>query len=313
MSADESAAAQRPSAAQRAGARLLAQLSRALARERRSDIVVQTAVDALVAQLGAHIAAVFLYDEDNNAIRPAYSVNYPAEVLEQIARVRIETPTLANLALITGEVQIASLQGDGAPEAPGYTRNLGERMGVHVAAAVPLLAGGRRLGVLIYGLDHPHAFDAVELELLREVGDRVSAALERARLDEALTRRAEEAELLQAILVAASGQDNLGRILASTLERLRGLLDFTGGSIALVESDELVVQVAEGPFATQAVGQRQPRGRGRTWAVIETGETFLARDLAAEGLRSLSAEGNQTLRSYLAVPLIWRGAPNGLL
>ena len=164
---------------------------------------------------------------------------------------------------------------------------------MHAAAAVPLLAGGRRLGVLIYGLDHPHQFDAVELELLREVGDRVSAALERARLDEELMRRAEEAELLQDLLVAASGQDNLGRILASTLERLRGLLDFTGGSIALVEGDELVVQVAEGPFAAQAVGQRLPRGRGRTWTVIEAGTAFMSRDLHAEGLRSLSSDGSR--------------------
>ena len=67
---------------------------------------------------GRCIAAVFLYDEDNNSIRPAYSINYPAEMLAQIERVRIETPTLANLALITGEVQIASLLGEHAPPLP---------------------------------------------------------------------------------------------------------------------------------------------------------------------------------------------------
>ena len=299
-------------AARSAGERLLARLSRSLARERRADVVVRAAVDALVAELGASIAAVFLFDEATNTVRPDYSVNYPSDVLARLEGVSVTTPALSNLALQTGEVRTASLSG--APSSDmAFTRQLGEQMRVHAAAAVPLLAGGRRLGVLVYGLAEDHAFDADEVDLLQEVGDRVAAALERARLEEELTRRAEEAELLQSILVGASGEDDLGRILSGALGRLRGLVNFSGGSIALVEDDELVVRASVGPLASEAAGQRLPRGRGRAWQVIGSGEPFLNADLAADGYRGLNDADGRALRSYLAVPLIWRGKPFGLL
>lgn len=81
--------------------------------------------------------------------------------------------------------------------------------------------------------------------------------------DIAARKRAEErAELVHAILVAASGVEDLDRILVGTLERLARHVRCTGGSIALAGGDELVVHAAVGPFARTALGQRLPRGRG---------------------------------------------------
>jgi signal transduction histidine kinase len=291
--------------------RLLRRLSGALAQEGRPNDIVRVALDALVSEMGAKAAAVFLDAPDSGEVRPVYSVNYPADVLDEIRAVGRSSPAISNLAMLTGEVQVMSLIGQEPDRA--YTRQLGERIGVVTAAAVPLLASGRALGVLVYGLAYDHVFDAEELELLREVGDRIAEALERARLEDALRRRAEESELLQAIMTAAAGEDDLGRILSGTLDRLQGLLSFTGGSIALVEDDELVVRVANGAFADQAVGQRLPRGRGRTWQVIETGEPFFTNDLLADGFRSLTNTAGASLRSYIAVPLVWRGEPYGIL
>lgn len=116
--------------------------------------------------------------------------------------------------------------------------------------------------------------------------------------------------LLNTITTAAAGEDSLERILEITLQQLREVISFTGGSIALVEGEALVIKAAYGPFAAQAVGQGLPRGRGesRSWRVVEQGEPFLSNNLAREGLKATSP-----LRSYLAVPLRWRGRTFGLL
>src|SRR6476619_598330 len=95
----------------------------------------------------------------------------------------------------------------------------------------------------------------------------------------ALDRSLAEAELLNDITVAAAGEGDLGRLLDAVLARLRGLVAFTGGSIALVEGEKLVVRAAVGPFAGEALGQRLERGPSRAWRVVETGQTFCSDDL----------------------------------
>ena len=123
-----------------------------------------------------------------------------------------------------------------------------------------------------------------------------------------LRRALAEAELLNAIALAAVSEEDLTGILASAFNYLRHLIPFTGGSVALVEAHELVIRAAVGPFAETALGQRLPRGRGRSWQVIEQGTPFHSPDLAAEGVRATTP-----VRSYLAVPLLWRRETFGLL
>jgi K+-sensing histidine kinase KdpD len=121
------------------------------------------------------------------------------------------------------------------------------------------------------------------------------------------------AELVVEIAVATAGQADLDRILQTALDRLQSMLPFTGGSIALVEGDELVVRAAVGPFAAGAMGQRLRRGIGRSWRVLDSQEPTLLRDIEAEGgvVRNPSAVGE--LRSWLAVPLVRNGESIGLL
>lgn len=295
-----------------AGEHLLMRLSTALAREARPDIVISTALDALVTEVGATTAGVFFLDEETRTSSLVYSVNYSEEMQRTLVGVSLDTPTMSNAALRTGEVQIIESR-DTAPKSFGETRAIGERMGIQAGAAVPLLAGGKRLGVLVYGLAEPHRFSPEERALLGEVGNLIAAALDRARLEEALARRADEAELLHSIALAAAGEDDLSRILQAALDRLSSLLAFTGGSIAVVDDDALVIRAAMGPFARIARGQRLPRGQGRSWQVLRTGEPFLSNDLVADGLRSLSSDGELVIRSFLAAPLVWRGTAFGIL
>ncbi len=130
----------------------------------------------------------------------------------------------------------------------------------------------------------------------------------------AATGRSEAAsQLIIDIASAAAGGRDLDQILHETLARLRSVMPLTGGSIALVEGDELVIRAAVGPFAEVALGQRLRRGRSVSWAVVETLEPRYVPETRAPGLTVRGSEEQNAIRSWLAVPIVRRGLGIGLL
>ena len=126
-------------------------------------------------------------------------------------------------------------------------------------------------------------------------------------------RSAATSQLIIDIAGAAAGERDLDHILHETLDRLRATTAFTGGSIALVQGDELVIRAAVGPFASEALGQRLKRGPSASWRVIETLEPCLIPDMHAAGITTRGAEGKKRMQSWLAVPIIRRARGIGLL
>src|SRR5215210_3772978 len=96
-------------------------------------------------------------------------------------------------------------------------------------------------------------------------------------------RSAATTQLVLDIATAAAGERELDQILHEALDRLATVLPLTGGSIALVEGDDLVIRAAVGPFASEAVGQRLRRGDGRSWSVVTTLEPVLIGDIRTAG------------------------------
>jgi signal transduction histidine kinase/putative methionine-R-sulfoxide reductase with GAF domain len=121
------------------------------------------------------------------------------------------------------------------------------------------------------------------------------------------------AELIGQVVLEAAGEEELGDILAAALERLRGLVPFTGGSIALIDGDELVVRAAVGPFAREAMEQRLPRNGSASWKVLTSRRAQRIDDLAATGLRTHAGRDGRTIRSWIAAPLVRKGRAIGLL
>ena len=126
-------------------------------------------------------------------------------------------------------------------------------------------------------------------------------------------RSAATVQLVLDIATAAAGERELDQILHETLDRLAAVVPLTGGSIALVEGDDLVVRAAVGPFAAEALGQRLSRRPSRSWAVVETLEPYLVGDIQAAGLQPRGTEAATRMHSWLAVPLVRRGTGIGLL
>jgi K+-sensing histidine kinase KdpD len=126
-------------------------------------------------------------------------------------------------------------------------------------------------------------------------------------------RSAATAQLVLDIATAAAGESELDHILLETLDRLGAVVPLTGGSIALVEGDELVVRAAVGPFADEALGQRLRRGPSRSWTVVETLQPYLSTDVKAAGLHFRGPRADDAIRSWLAIPIVRRGQGIGLL
>jgi K+-sensing histidine kinase KdpD len=126
-------------------------------------------------------------------------------------------------------------------------------------------------------------------------------------------RSAATAQLVLDIATAAAGESELDHILLETLDRLSTVVPLTGGSIALVEGEELVVRAAVGPFADEALSQRLRRGPSRSWTVVETLQPYLSTDVKASGLHFSGPRADDALRSWLAIPIVRRGKGIGLL
>ncbi|MFP5342125.1 MAG: ATP-binding protein [Candidatus Limnocylindria bacterium] len=131
-------------------------------------------------------------------------------------------------------------------------------------------------------------------------------------LETAGGRVLEAAALVLDITTAAAGERGLDAILRATLDRLRGIVAFTGGSIALVEGDDLVIRAAIGPFEAEALGQRLARGSSRSWTVVRERVAVRIDDLQDPGTPGTAIASPQ-LRSWLAVPIERHGLGVGLL
>ncbi|MGH2466525.1 MAG: GAF domain-containing protein [Candidatus Limnocylindrales bacterium] len=126
--------------------------------------------------------------------------------------------------------------------------------------------------------------------------------------------------LLAAVAVDAAAQSDLSGVLDAALTRLAEQVAITGGSIALVEGDLLVIRAASGPFAAGTLGARVGRRRGhRSWQVAETGKPIMVADtdaapeLEAKGSRPALTGGAPRIRSTIAVPLHWQDRLLGVL
>ena len=128
-----------------------------------------------------------------------------------------------------------------------------------------------------------------------------------------VTLSAATSQLIIDIATSAAGERNLDQILHETLDRLQTVSQLTGGSIALIDGDELVIRAAVGPFADEARGQRLHRGPSRSWNVVETLEPCLIGDLHATGNTVRGARAREGIRSWLAVPIIRRDRAIGLV
>ncbi|MBK5305726.1 MAG: EAL domain-containing protein [Frankiaceae bacterium] len=108
--------------------------------------------------------------------------------------------------------------------------------------------------------------------------------------------------------------------LESVLERsfiaLRKVVDFTGGSIQLVEGNVVRLAATEPPAPPEAMNATIPVGKGVAGTIAATGEPRYLPDITIVAAVQSNADGNATsggVRSYYGVPLLAEGRVIGVL
>ncbi len=210
------------------------------------------------------------------------------------------------------EVQVAYLRGEEVLRGAGES---GERGEAPALLALPLPGSTGLAGVLALHLAAPPtgARQAAYRVLSRLLG----AALENAQLRRAALRDAALDRLLEQITREVTSTLSLNEILQHILTHLAGAIPFSGGSIALITSDqELEIVAAVGAMDEVARRVRLPVGQGISGWVAAHGEPYLSNDLDAEnGVRPVGRDvgTNRLIRSYMAVPLLVEDRVIGIL
>src|SRR4051794_17795665 len=117
-----------------------------------------------------------------------------------------------------------------------------------------------------------------------------------------------------------TARQDLDDVLAGDFRSLRPMIEFTGGSIQLLNDEGWIQMAASDPAAPEHVmAQRVPLGTSVAGRVILTEQAVYLPDLEVTPLHSGSAGGGGSkrvstgVRSYLAVPLVVDGRAIGVL
>ena len=123
-------------------------------------------------------------------------------------------------------------------------------------------------------------------------------------------------ELLLELAYGVSGSLDLSEVLTRSLAATRRLIDFRGGSIALVEDGFLSIAAADPVVGPEVAALRLPVGEGLSGRVAETGRSIYSPNLQEDERVSPSVkslDSNQAIKSYFAVPVVASGAVVGVL
>lgn len=122
--------------------------------------------------------------------------------------------------------------------------------------------------------------------------------------------------MLLELAYGLSGSLDIGQVLKEALAATRRLVDFRGGSIALIEAGYLSIAVSEPAVGPEVAALRLPVGKGLSGRVAETGHSIYSKDLQNDARVDVNVrmlDTNRPIRSYFAVPVVASGQVVGVL
>lgn len=288
-------------------AEALASLSEA-SRVVTASLDVQEVLNSIVALAGqvlnSSYTSLVLVEEDG-------TFNISAEDYQDIGPIEAQARPagITRQIITTGEPQIFDEVVDDGTHNPDLIA-----AGIKSYAGVPLIVGGRSLGVLFVTSIESHAFSD-QLSLLTTFVNQAAIAIENARLFEAAQRRAEEAETLReagAAVVATLQQDEA---IERILEQLDRVVPYDSASVQLLRNGYLEIVGGRGwpdPEAVVGLCFPMPGNNPNTVVIQERRPHFLNTAPDTHVLFNV-LESHNHVQSWLGVPLIVRDQVIGML
>ena len=257
--------------------------------------------------LSVDTCAVLLLDEETNELVARAAVGIEEEV-EQGVRIPVGRGFAGRVAADRHPVILEDVD-----HADVLNPILREK-GIKSMLGVPLLVGGRVLGVLHVGVLTHRLFDEDDVELLQLAGDRAAIAIGHARAFEAERRARQRVEHVQAVTDAALAHLQLDDLFVVLLPRIRDILKADTCAVLLVDedADELVARAAVGIEEEVEQGIRIPVGRGFAGRIAAERQPVILADVDhADVLNPILRE--KGIKSMLGVPLLVAGDVLGVM
>jgi diguanylate cyclase (GGDEF)-like protein len=177
--------------------------------------------------------------------------------------------------------------------------------------ALPLKIGKRTIGVLNIECSEKNVFTNNTVRILELIADRLSVALQNARLYEEATNSAKELAVSFTIAKSLISNLELDHVLSTILKVIRDTFGYAVIAILLKDHDELYVKAAHG-YAKNVIKKiRLKIGRqGICGKVAQTGKLLYAPNVTEV---PYYYEGKKTIRSEAAIPLEIKGNVIGVL
>ncbi|HWP35864.1 MAG TPA: GAF domain-containing protein, partial [Thermodesulfobacteriota bacterium] len=274
--------------------------------------VCQAVVDGAQQLLGLKAASLWLLDGEDLELRVQSSLFESRRPLYQ----RIPLSDDGLLATVARERR--PLTTDAATDPRIRTRQTFEALGLRAYVGVPLLHGGRLLGVLSGARASTRPFEAEDIQMLEALAEHAAAVLAQARLLQESERRRQTAEALAALAAELSASHPLDAVLDRVLDYAQQLVAADLTCLAVQDPGAGATPLLSLRGAcVRILGERTPKLEGGIvgW-VLARGEPFRTADcrrdprLAAQPEPLATVEG---VRAVLAVPIRLNGRVVGVL
>jgi GAF domain-containing protein len=113
-----------------------------------------------------------------------------------------------------------------------------------------------------------------------------------------------------------TGRHDLDDVLAATFREMREVVSFAGGSIQLIDDEGWIsVAASDPPVPPDGLDSRVPLGNSVAGRVVLTERSISVHDVRCDGRAVVqpAREWGESVRSYLAVPLLADGRAIGVL
>jgi GAF domain-containing protein len=175
---------------------------------------------------------------------------------------------------------------------------------------IPMLVGERLIGALDVQSHRPYAFSNDDVEILRILADLLAVAVTNAELFSETQNHLAQHRLIHHVTTVAASSTSLLESLSSAVQGLRVTLG-DRVSILLLDANAQMLQVqAAAGYNDDILGMNISVGEGITGWAAANREALLINDVLKD---TRYIAGSESVRSEIAVPLVYRGELLGVL
>jgi diguanylate cyclase (GGDEF)-like protein len=258
--------------------------------------ILQVLVNRTGELFGAHDCYITFWDEENRQTLPQVAYGPLSETYQQVHQFQNGEYTLTAAVMDAGR----AIAIENVKETDILSRNVAEEFPNNAALGLPLLAGTRKLGALIFGVNAPHAFTEDEIARGELAARQISLAITKAILLEEEQRRARQLDTLLALAIESTQASSEEELIERATRVIGQKLYPDNFGIMLLDEKAGMLRVHPSYHTPGVDSPDIPIGKGITGHVAQTGRPYRVGDVTRSPEYLLV---DPAVQSELCVPL----------